>query len=366
MLIYMDGFDHYAAASGNGNRLYECSPSEWSHSATATNHGDTDTMPVLGTRALRLMWHATATGANDLRYLLPTTITSGTTLGFGTHIYMSTLPDTAAKGGIFGFGSASGFSSRTLRVNTGGTLSFVTGTIQTGSALGTSTSTLSAAVLYHVEMKILFHASAGEVEVRVNGVPYLTLTGIDTMPSATTHLLLGATGRTASAQDNSNYIYYDNLFIWDTSGPRINDFLGERTIQTLFPDADTGVADWALSSGSDGYALIDNLPANGGTDYIEASAPGDESVFGMANLTATNIAPTAVQVNLNASKTSAGAVSVQFGPRTNGVDDLSPGSNLTQSQFLYFHHITEVNPDTGLAWTPAELNALEIKVSRSV
>jgi hypothetical protein len=74
-------------------------------------------------------------------------------------------------------------------------------------------------------------------------------------------------------------IYIDDIFICDNSG---NGFTGRpdptSRITRVAPNADTTTEDWSLSSGTDSYALIDELPHNSDTDYIHTSAASDDTV----------------------------------------------------------------------------------------
>src|SRR5690606_5254270 len=118
-------------------------------------------------------------------------------------------------------------------------------TIASASGFGTS-------VLYHLEIKVVQHASTGSIEVRINGATVINETGLNTTDTIGQIGLLAGTG-SSSAQN----IYIDNLYVWDDTGAVNNDWLGERLVYTLMPDGDGPTQDWTLSTGSDTYDLLD-------------------------------------------------------------------------------------------------------------
>src|SRR5690606_21555592 len=125
-----------------------------------------------------------------------------------------------------------------------------TWTFRNGSNNSPNTFTLAASTLYHVEMLLTF-GNPGTVEIRVNGVTVFLDTTQNLSNSIDVVQIGPQTGGTSLVA-----FAFDNLFIYDETGTTHNDFLGDRTVFTLFPSADTGDADWTLSSGSDGFDLI--------------------------------------------------------------------------------------------------------------
>ncbi len=354
-LLYFDGFDHYGAADGRPAVL---DPAHWSESGGSSNDDrELRTMPVLSGLGL---WQSYDFASDEgQRLLLPRVPLSGETWGFGFHMYMTALPSSNAS--ILGFAAGAAATTRCLRVGSGGVLSW--STALGGSDLGNSGSNvLTNSVLYHIEMKVLFHASAGTVEVRVNGVPYMSLTGVATLPTSATHLKfaqLTSTGTTTQG------IHYDNLYIWDSTGSLNNDWLGERIVYTLMPDADTAQEDWARSSGSDSYNLVNDIPQNGGSNYLETDAIDDQTTLGLANLPSNNVAVLAVQTRVVAQKTAAGSAVMRHGIVSDGNEALSDDFNLTNGSFLYDYHVFETDPDGSIPWTASAVNALEVTIKRT-
>src|SRR5690606_21331411 len=135
---------------------------------------------------------------------------------------------------------------------------------------------------------------------------------------------------------------------------------------TLFPSADTADADWSLSSGSDGFDLINDVPPDGDTNYISADTIGYVSNFELDDLADANVGISAVRATGLFSKEDSGVGLVQIGlDRSGGTETYSPDFSPSLGDWTFASVISEENPDTGEAWTAADVNALRIAIRRS-
>lgn len=371
-LLYIDGFDHYTNATGSGNRLYEIAPAYWSGVSGEENddHFVTSPMPELGTRGLqfRLGSGSSISSAVSMRNLLapPKLLVSGETLGIGFHFYLEDLPNTAHKGGLVGFGDASQ-TYRMVRVDTSGVLHYWSGSTSTGDSLVNSGVLISPEVLYHLEVFTYLHASEGSIEVRLNGVTVINEDNLNTLPTELPFIKL-AIAKEASPTGGASQtakIFYDNLYMWDSEGPFNNDFLGERNVMTVPVASDEVPQDWSLSSGSDAYDLLDNVPPDPLNDYIESTAANEVSKFGIATLDSMEISVVGIQTTVQAYKTGTSDTEIDIGVDSGSVLDVGTRS-LTQDQPTYVHHISEVNPDTSEPYTPAETQSALVHIERSL
>lgn len=370
-LLYMDGFDHYYTTVGNtsATNMEGVAPNLWTNPDTNTSSSlkpQIKTMLGVSTGyGLYTQLSGGSTNYGGIRLLLPYTITSGTTLGIGMHLYMVNLPASISHplGNFLTYSPASGSMDRCWKIGSDGKLNWSNG-IGWGSVQATSTEIFSASTLYHVELKVYFHASAGTIEARVNGQVWLSATGLNTLGSTTKSHIGFWTGN-GSGYFDGNWSYIDNLYIWDGTGGVNNDFLGERIIETLFPNADTAQADWSLSTGSNGYNLLNDVPDNPSTNYIEATTVDDQSTFDMGSLVSPGLGIAAVQVNARARKTNAGASKIKFGVVAGSTESLSGDFEPALDQTQPFHKVFDVNPDTSAAWEVAEVNAAQVTVKKT-
>lgn len=344
MLLHFDGFDNYYTDTNTSVLSYL--QGEYTTEGSTAAHGRITTMPEIGTLCLLV---STPSTTGRVRWIFPDGDSTSRTFGVGFHFY-TTNNSTLRR--LISFNSASG----TRRF----ALGFANDTFELFSGTGSGSSIGSASgfginTLYHIEIKVVQHASTGSIEVRVNGATVINATGLNT---AATLGQLGFGISTTGASGES--LYYDNLYVWDNTGAENNDWLGERLVYTLMPDGDGATQDWTLSTGSDTYALLDNIPSDPNNQYIESSAVDDIAQVTMSDLPSMDIIPIGVKVLFRGMKT--GTSSIEVGVAPSGKTPV--GHPLTQDQSLYFGNIYETNPDTGQPWTPSEINALTLDIKR--
>lgn len=359
-LLHIDGFDHYVAnnvvfPTPGGSVYAEINAS--SRIAPST---------ILGGQC----WYCDTdnTAAAKLRLSLTTSYGAGNTLGVGFNLYASAYNNAAFTSSAHNvyfahFGSVGG--TRLFGVGTlagasvlGNTLNIYSGTSTT--PIASSILTLAPLTLYHIEMKMVIHASTGSIEVRVNGVLWVSATGLNTAGTAVQSVTF------AQAVSGAGWcsLNYDNYYVWDGAGSVNNNWLGEQKVYTLFPSADTADADWTKSTGSDGYDLINDVPAVPATRYLEASVVGDVSIFDLGNLPTTSLIVKGVKTVVYAEKTDAAAGSLEFGPVHAATPSLVTIAQ-TNGSYRFNDKIDELNPSTGVAWLSTDINATQIELSRA-
>jgi hypothetical protein len=223
--------------------------------------------------------------------------------------------------------------------------------------IGVSDQLMESAVLYHIEVKLVQHPTQGSIEIRVNGSTWLLVEDLNTSSTIGGVGLMGQ--RTGGSALISRH-YIDNLYIWDHTGAENNDWLGERVVYTLMPDKDGPTQDWTLSTGSDTYALLDEIPDDTAT-YIQAADIDDIAQIGFEALPSLDITPIGVLLTGRGSKTGTAVTEVGL-----AITGETPTPNpMTQDQFLGFAPpVYELNPATGLPWTPSQINAIQVDIKR--
>jgi len=197
----------------------------------------------------------------------------------------------------------------------------------------------------YVEFVTTIHNSTGSYAVYVDGVSVLSGSGIDTQDTANASantLRIGFNG--ASLTD------LDDMYVGDTR-------LGERRVVSLDMTSDSAVA-WTRSTGATNYGTIDDNPLDA-TDYNEATAASLRDQFGMANLSYTPQSIDAVAVNYVHNKQDSGARTIRAGIVSGG----STGNGATVSPLLttnaFQQDIFATDPNTGVAWSKAGVDAAE-------
>ncbi|HET9565209.1 MAG TPA: hypothetical protein VFP27_12065 [Mycobacterium sp.] len=249
-------------------------------------------------------------------------------------------------------------------INTSGQIVAYRGT----TALGTSSSALSQNVYHYLEFKVVIDDSTGTVTVKMDGTTILTLTSQDTKATSSAtwdEVCLGCFGAPGgTAIDNQ----YDDLIVMDGSGSYNNDFLGDRRVSALFPNA-VGNSSGSVSSGGGGtadrYTMVDETSLNSDTDYNTFAATGDKDTYGCQNCPTSGAPVSAVVVSIAAKKADAGEAGVAAVARISGTDYDSatlgvPGGYVVQ-QAIWDRSAV----DGTTAWTTAVIDAAEFGVKKA-
>lgn len=257
---------------------------------------------------------------------------------------------TVDEGGVLYF-QASGVENFLLQFNSSGkTVSVIRGitTVDTSATDAWAVDTWD-----YWEIKVLFSQTVGTYEVRKNGVVILSGTGVDTCNTATesasdVRFRMGSTS------------YIDDIYICDASGSTNNDFLGDVEVKLKLPDADGTSEQWTPSTGVDSYALVDEVPFNSDTDYLETSTTAQISRFTHQDVDSGDTILAVVQTAV-CRKTDAGSGSVRTHQFINSTG--YNGSTVALStSYQAITQILETDPNTTAAWTPAGVNAAEFGV----
>ena len=206
--------------------------------------------------------------------------------------------------------------------------------------------------------------ATSSIEVRIDGVTWINESSFPI--GSTTFGGTTDTVATTVAIENINggtNFYIDDFYIWNTSGAYNNDFIGDKKVATLMPNADTSVADWTPDSGSDGYARIDEIGPDGDTSYIGTDTPGDESEFDYEAMPAEAIAINAVMALPAAKKTDAGDCTIRT-DIVSGGDDTAGTLRPITTAYTYWPDVFETDPATGALWTKSGVDAARVRIIR--
>jgi hypothetical protein len=349
MLLFMDGFDYYASGD-----LTE----KWSTLGTGTAPTLVAAAARTGAQGLRASLSSAQTAAPLGIVVAPATPATGI-CGFAIRLSSGSMANVHANNGLFQV-QYGGAMQWWLRVNTDGTLTAYRGSALSTltNLLGTTSAALSSSGWTHVEVKWTLSTTTGSIDVRFNGTPVLTLSGINNQNAATANwgTILFAEHRsgTAFAFD------HDDFYLCDASGSAYNDFLGDRRVDAHWPTANGTNSGWTRSTGADQYATVDDAVPNDDTDYNAATAVGTTDTLNFPNLTNAGATEIAVQVCATAKKTAAGGGAITPIVRHSGLDYPGPAAWNLSTSYAQARFVLDTNPGTGLAWTEAGFNAAEI------
>lgn len=212
---------------------------------------------------------------------------------------------------------------------------------------------IAAGGYHHFEAKAKIANSGGYIEVRINEVTVLNVTGVDTQTTANAETSQFRFGMYPVVTNTvSTTMDLDDCFAWDddTSDPEstVVDFVGDKGCYWLPVTADTAEADWTLSTGATGYSLLDEVPPSG-TDYISSTGAA-RSIFGVAALPGNVAEVIAMMPVIYARKEESGTVELRGGVVVDGDESYTP-TNSPSTEYAYMQPgCKTIDPSTGVAW----------------
>lgn len=227
----------------------------------------------------------------------------------------------------------------------------------TGNLLGTTTGAgLIQGSYQYIELKIFLHASTGTVDVWVDGINVLSLTSQNTLNTATAEIdniqLLG---------QNSADPAYDSVYVLDDSGSDNTDRLGEVFVETIVADADGNVNDFTPSTGANWENVDDIAPADDDSTYNHSTTATDQDLYGMAALAGNIGTVFAVEASALVRKEDPGERLIRIVARSN-VTEVESGDKGFGVGYRNVTHIFENDPDGGVDWDEASVNAAEFGI----
>jgi len=336
-LLFMDGFDHYAAADAN---------KKWTTASVGDisgTYGRTGNGVQLSTRYHYMTKTVSATGV--------------TTIVVGFDYKLTSSGYTTLMGFI-----ESGILQCSLTLETGNKIGFRRGDAATGSTLlATGTAVLSSADWQFIEVKVTFSNTVGTAEVRVNGVTDITLTGIDSCSNANeycTGIVLGSINSACLGG------YFDNVYVLDSTGSENNNFLGVVSINTVFPTAEGTNTGWTPLSGTDNALMVDETSQDGDTTYNYSDTVSARDTYAITDITSTGAEVFGVAVNAMVRKD--GDADRKIKPTLKSSATYSLGTEVTlTTSYLNTQQIYNTDPNTSAAWTETNVNAIEAGIDVS-
>jgi len=257
-----------------------------------------------------------------------------------------------------------------IGVNNDGTLFAVRAADHTTSAvdllggvpLGVSGQALNMGVFYYVEVDVTTNNGAGAITVYVNGVAWLTLTGLNTDPvgSGTMNSVqLGRVG--AGGGTPTTVLTFDDFYQITPIGATPTARLGDQKVAMRLPLGGNGdETGWTPVPGPNHGDMVNQLVPDGDTTYVSAQAPGTKDSYLFPALDIFTGVINGVAIVPCARKDDAGFKQLQALVRIAGVDYLSAASAVPSlTSYACFSLLFPVNPTTSGAWDVATVNAMQ-------
>lgn len=355
-IIWAEGFDHYGTTPSGGRTAMlsgAWADFDWGNgNAPAISSVQART----GTYSLRFDYNSLATDGVLARRVLGS---AHIVVGLAGGWYFNSLPNVNGEHG-FEFRNNANNCIAYLAIQSDGAIGLYTGSGRT--LIASSDPVITAAAWQHIEAKIVADTVVGEVEVRVNGLTVLHMTDINLGSLGATQVVYGM----PNSDSGGSLVYYiDDLVAWNDDGTANNDFIGPARVETIFPVADTAVADFTPVGDADGFDCIDNVPPDGDTTYISGAAEGDVSEFELGTLPPETEIIRCVYIPFMGKLEDAGIGNAQVSLVSGADVSLGPDTVLTTA-YTYCGGTHDVDPATGLEWTKAGLEAALVRVEKTI
>lgn len=198
----------------------------------------------------------------------------------------------------------------------------------------------------YYEIELTRHASAGEINIYMNGTLVANASSANT--GATAIGMIGIAGD----RDNKDY---DDFYVVDEATA-----LGEMRCEIVRPvTPDTADADFTPSAGSDNYAMVDETIVDDDTTYNSSSTPGDIDLFDLSNLSNTPLSIAAVKPILIARKDNSTTRTARY-KMVNGSTTTDGETTALSTSYSSISGIYETNPDTDAAWAASDINSMQL------
>ena len=362
-LLFADNFQQYAvsdtedASTMTDGEVY----AETLHTWIKDDPDSTAT-----TQCLMITADAVTNEDGVLRKVLPA---GAQTVGCAFRLWLDNLPATqGAEPVIFTMRDSTNEDIVGIRVRTDGYIEARRGpnlesffVSSGGTLLGTTTGpAIVAGAWQQVEVKILSDATVGTVQVKVDGIQVLNLSGKNTGGAECTQIA-HVQYHAAGAQ-----FYMKDYAVWNTTGSNNNDFLGNFFVHSMIPDGDVS-GTWSLTGAATAFEAIDESPApDDDTSYMSSAWPAATAQI----CTVSDLPPEATRVlgmmtMVRAIKTDGGDgnLTASLVSATNTVDG---ADTPVTTAYSYWTDIFETDPDTSAIWTVAAANAVKLKINRTL
>jgi len=265
----------------------------------------------------------------------------------------SSFPDSKE---VFVLGSldSSPYYNFSIKVTSDGKLSVCGG----GNTLLATTAdpVLAADSWHYLEVKVVCHDTTGSYEVRIDDQVVLSGSNVDTRGSEDT--------RYALFQLQQHYQCIDDIYICDIDGTTNDDFLGRVFIEGVLPSADGDSSDWTPASGTDNYAMVDEVPTDDDTSHVESGTEDDTDLYDYGDLSTITTEPIlGLQVSTDVRMNEfPGDIDLYQTVKSGSTASDGEATNIADDSYEVAARILETDPDTSSAWTASGVNGTQFGI----
>jgi len=223
------------------------------------------------------------------------------------------------------------------------------------TVVATGSHACAANTWYLLEVHVKIADAGGILELKVDGVDDCSYSG-DTQPGSDTtvdNLYFHRNGGSAIH-------WSDDLALNDTSGSVDNSWCGDGHVILLQPNAAGDVTQLTPTSGSDNWSMVDDIPADGDTTYVESSGSGAYDLYNVQDSGLSNVAILRMWPEARARDLVAEGSQMKFVVKTDGVEYEDTAHDLLTSYSRIVGDVYRKNPGTDSDWTISDIESIQI------
>lgn len=209
---------------------------------------------------------------------------------------------------------------------------------------------------YYLESEVFVDNSTGYVNIYLDDVLVLALSGIDTQNTAAAQ----ANGFGISNGPSADFaaINVDEIYVLNGQGAVNNARVGPRRVQSWDLSGDGAASDWTPFSGAN-YTNVDERGSLNTADYVESDTPGDIDLYTQTARGLAELGVMGVQLVNVASESGLTPRQIRGVLRPVATNHVGATHDLFSGALAYLS-VFENNPETASPWTMAEIDATEI------
>jgi len=237
---------------------------------------------------------------------------------------------------------------------------YLTASVGTGfSATSTGTNRLSSSTWYLVEVHVLI-SDTGNIDVKLDGRTDITYSG-DTKPGADTTVDAIRMANEDYGTSGTALSIFDDIGLNDTAGGVDDSWCGDGRIIVIKPNSDTATLDLTPSAAVGHYTLVDDIPADGDTTYVEGSVDDEEDIYDLEACGLGDVIITRIWTEARAKDTASSGKNVALITKASGGAEVSGGDVALAGSYTVKVLGAEelVNPVDSAAWEVADIDALQ-------
>lgn len=230
----------------------------------------------------------------------------------------------------------------------------------TGTVILTTNAVVPSSTWVHLELRGTLDPTAGVVEVRVNGVSVGVFSGQTRATGSATVLDAVRLASASASTLGAGTVSWDDLYLCNGAGASNNALLGDTAIRPLYPSGVGGVTQLTPTGVANNWDNVNEAPP-ALTDYNSSGVVDATDTYTFTDLPTTAATVFGVNVLPYVNKSDAGPRQVMPVVRAGGVTYETSAVAISLGG-AYAGQVADVNPATGLPWTPTEINAAEFGV----